>query len=591
MRTAYFIPKQGLAINKYPSLCELQKSNNVVLGTNYFNREACVRFLKSISCDLITEDYKHFSDSRFASVLCDGSTDKGILEQEAVYVRYMKENEPVTRFIGITNPDTVDAAGIFNAINSVLTSNLIDEKQGETLDNNVYKKLINANFDGASVMSGDVSGVQARLKKKQPGLLYTHCVAHKLELAVLDAIKCDAKYLQVFDDNINALFRYYYYSTVRRKELQKVADFLETEFKQLGRLKNIRWLASRSRALTILEKDFKIIIFDLESKTYSSNDVTAAKARGFLKFLKNPKFLFFVHFLQDLVAILRDLSFSFQRDSLIACEIPRLVEETCVKVDALSITPGESVERIMKNLTTEEDNLVYEEVTLSKPDGRRADPLPSDKNSYLEFYKVSFDKMVEKTQDYIKLRFGTFEKSPLKEMATLYDFKLWPHSFKDEKRWGLNEVKTLSDYYFDNDFITSSERDSALRQWPLFRERVLKRKSEGLYATYVSLLAEHHADIKSVNILLQIMLTISCSTAVVERGFSAMNSQKTSLRTLLSKGTLNSIMKIAVDGPSVEEFDAPKHVENWIANSSGFRHLEGHRAPKRKHDEEPMTLD
>lgn len=43
----------------------------------------------------------------------------------------------------------------------------------------------------ASVMSGHVTGVQARLKTKALGLLHTHCVADLLELMVLDAIKFD----------------------------------------------------------------------------------------------------------------------------------------------------------------------------------------------------------------------------------------------------------------------------------------------------------------------------------------------------------------------------------------------------------------
>ena len=60
---------------------------------------------------------------------------------------------------------------------------------------------MNCNFDDTSGMSGHVSGVQARIKEKQPAV-YTHCMAHKLELAVLDSIKCD-NCLKQFDERIN----------------------------------------------------------------------------------------------------------------------------------------------------------------------------------------------------------------------------------------------------------------------------------------------------------------------------------------------------------------------------------------------------
>ena len=55
--------------------------------------------------------------------------------------------------------------------------------------NNVYKKLLNCNFDGASVMNGPIPGVQTYLKAMQPGIIYSHCTAHRLELSMLNSTK------------------------------------------------------------------------------------------------------------------------------------------------------------------------------------------------------------------------------------------------------------------------------------------------------------------------------------------------------------------------------------------------------------------
>ena len=65
----------------------------------------------------------------------------------------------------------------------------LDEDATEEFILEFYKKLININLDGASVMSGNRSGVQKRLKDIVAGLIYTHCVAHRLELTMLDALK------------------------------------------------------------------------------------------------------------------------------------------------------------------------------------------------------------------------------------------------------------------------------------------------------------------------------------------------------------------------------------------------------------------
>ena len=154
------------------------------------------------------------------------------------------------------------------------------------------------------MISGYKSGVQKRFKDNQAALIYTHCVAHRLELAVLDAIKFDDDYLELFDSTIKGIFKFYYYSTVRRKELRAIGELLHEEFKQLGLMKNIRWLASRSRALSILDTNYKVLVYDLESKSYGTNE-TASKARGYVEFIRQPQFLFYLHFFQDIVSILK----------------------------------------------------------------------------------------------------------------------------------------------------------------------------------------------------------------------------------------------------------------------------------------------
>ena len=48
--------------------------------------------------------------ARFLSVQSDSSTDGGILEEEAVYVRYILNGSALTQFAGVKNPDKSDGA-------------------------------------------------------------------------------------------------------------------------------------------------------------------------------------------------------------------------------------------------------------------------------------------------------------------------------------------------------------------------------------------------------------------------------------------------------------------------------------------------
>ena len=61
-----------------------------------------------------------------------------------------------------------------------------------------------------------------------------------------------------------------------------------------------------------------------------------------------------------------------------------------------------------------------------------------------------------------------------------------------------------------------------------------------------------------------------------------MNRQKSKLRTHLSHQSLDDIMRINIDGDSMENFKPRRHILNWIGNADGFRHVEGHKPPLKK---------
>ena len=86
----------------------------------------------------------------------------------------------MTKFVEIVKPYTVDALGIFNAIKTAMISLNDTAESDNSYFGNLCSKLINVNFDGASVMSGHKSEVQKWFKDQQAGLVYTHCVAHRL---------------------------------------------------------------------------------------------------------------------------------------------------------------------------------------------------------------------------------------------------------------------------------------------------------------------------------------------------------------------------------------------------------------------------
>ena len=55
---------------------------------------------------------------------------------------------------------------------------------------NCVEKLVAQTYDGASVMSSELNGVQAKIKEHVSKAMFLHCYAHKLNLVLLHSAKC-----------------------------------------------------------------------------------------------------------------------------------------------------------------------------------------------------------------------------------------------------------------------------------------------------------------------------------------------------------------------------------------------------------------
>ena len=241
---------------------------------------------------------------RFLAYLSDGSTDAGIREQEIIYCHHVK-GDPVTKFLGIQHLEHAHADGTLAAIEKVVCNHLDNT-------DTIYQKGGNCNFDGASVMSGCQGGLCTKmLQEKQPAMSFIHCIAHKLEIAVLDSVKSNTN-LEKLQSTLAAMFRCYYYSPEKHRELQEMSSFLNEMFQQFGCLKNVCWLASRDRTLSIIKCNYSALVIHQENIA-KYNDKNAATAKGHVKDLKSIWFVFSLHFIIDYVSKLLAASLVFQK--------------------------------------------------------------------------------------------------------------------------------------------------------------------------------------------------------------------------------------------------------------------------------------
>lgn len=117
----------------------------------------------------------------------DETTDISAIFQMVIVYRYIVNDKVVERFWGFLKP---------KEHNSEVLAECIKKQLNQHVGNETHK-LIAQTYDGASVMSGNINGVQAKIKHHYPNAQYVHCYAHQLNLVMTNAASINRN-VQIF---------------------------------------------------------------------------------------------------------------------------------------------------------------------------------------------------------------------------------------------------------------------------------------------------------------------------------------------------------------------------------------------------------
>ena len=564
--TAFFVAHEELAFRKFAGLCELQKKNGVQFGEQYKNDKGCKTFISYIAQVEKGKIQSTVSDSRFMSILSDGSTDSGIVEQEAVYIRYVnKKGRSVCHFVDIVALESANADGILHAIDQSLLGIGITKT---TLE----QKLVGCNFDGASVMLGSKTGVATQLNERvNQNIVIMHCVAHNLELGVADAIK-SVPYLQSFMNSVSQIFRFYYYSPKKRRELHGFADIFEEQaaYYSSGSQKT-RWVASRHRALLALEKNFAITVKHLEHVATGTGE-DAAKARGMVKAIKTEKFVTFLYFLLDVTKVLRELSLQFQSDDLFITEVSTKLETALTKLEGLKDSDPLPITATFQ--AKFQSNYNFESGLFKCGKDSNLDVVLNKGNAM--GMQQTFSNFLTDAIAYIEKRFSSLSKPPMNYFEVFDPTKV-PGERKLRASFGNDKVAALTDHF--KNLLSDGEKEGAVFQWQELKIYLFNHQAMKPLDIYATLLSSRPDSLKHILVIVELMLSLSPSTAKCERCFSAMNRIKTNLKTRMEQRTLSDLLRIKGMDCEMKDFDPNPAIEAWLLGAKTKRH-----AMKRVHD-------
>lgn len=231
-----------------------------------------------------------------------------------------ESKEPITHIASIEPLETPDAVGVFSCIKQGLQKINIDLDNTEA--NSVLPALICVNMDGASVNMGAKNGVARKLSDcvSHP-VVITHCVAHRLELGVLDATK-KLPYLDHFEQTIKRIYKFYSFSPKRRSHLLSIGEILDQDLIMYSDIKSIRWVSSKERAVKAVIRDYEATVTHLEQVLETSKKTDEkAQAKKILSDITQVKFVKYLHLMVDILNHVTAVSCLFQASDLLIYEV------------------------------------------------------------------------------------------------------------------------------------------------------------------------------------------------------------------------------------------------------------------------------
>lgn len=100
-------------------------------------------------------------------------------EQMAVCIRYTVGLDVFERFLGfIDTSEKQDAESLYCHILKYFKHCNLNKAQ-----------IVAQSYDGANVMAGKFNGIQAKIKNTFPYAIFTHCMAHRMNLVIMDMCK------------------------------------------------------------------------------------------------------------------------------------------------------------------------------------------------------------------------------------------------------------------------------------------------------------------------------------------------------------------------------------------------------------------
>lgn len=501
------------------------------------------------------------NDTGFYAVLADETKDVSKKEQVSIIVRYLHNSEIKDAFLGFVHADKLNAESLTGIIKDTLLTH------GLKLENCVAQA-----YDGASVMSGNLSGVQSRFKQEVPHAIYVHCYNHVLNLAIVDCCKGIPEFLNFFNMAEN-LYNFMSNSTVHTEfiSVQKKI-WPKRQPKELKKLQHTRW-SIQHRMCNVLEQTFEAVVCTLHIFATRNTD-RGLDAKGLLQNL-NKTFLVYMISFKEILGVLSKLSDYLQSRDLDYFQANALVEEVINQLSHMR-EDNNSWQNIWEKVEemSKETGIATKENIVEK----RKRSLPA---RFKEFFtELQAEDNWQEIENDLKVRcFFTALDRILSELRSRFSDNKVHFSGLSALQPGHKNFLNITDLLklaSNYELHCPKWDEETLRAECLLLKRMLDRDENRNIKSMLelcNLLQSYYPAFENLLILIKVGLTLPVSTACCERSFSCLKRVKTYLRSSMVNSRLTHISILSIEKNRAKNIDLDKVVFEFGRNHNNRRIL------------------
>lgn len=478
------------------------------------------------------------------SLRCDGSVDRTNIDKIYILAKLINADGKLeSLFMGVGQQHSRGAAGLYETMKTTIEA--IAPRFYET----TVKKMSSFVTDGASINTGDKSGLWSRLDADKASIDGTHkilkiwCAAHRSDLIVKD-LGDNVKEFQTVTKMCSNTASHFNRSPMRASDLKEISVKYGIKLMSLPTMYEVRWCEYTHQLLHGILLSWECIV-----RYFAEVSDPTGKAYG--NYLLNYNHLKMVAFMTDLLLVFKILQQRLQSDHLNPVSMQTHVATFKNTIGLLkNNTPllGGWEERLLLEIQIE---------NVSSDDGEIEEKM--------KWHGIELDvEYIEKRGAARRIRNNDFVRAEiLNEVIRLTDHRFEENEALFQTLSPFINLRADTDIKRVHDLIGSDLELVLLN----IQFNELCRSSELKRLNIYQIISHLAANFDSFETLLTAFARIAAATphsADVERSISANNLLKTNLRSQLALKTENKYLFIHFNLPPLIDWNPRKSVINWL---------------------------